>query len=90
MFTLDKGEGWLLQTAEESGGAISLRRFRSRATSTAAYGSGLTDLLSPYTVTLPVGPAHDWGAGPIWFRVGKVTRFLGGTPTLTPLLPRWR
>lgn len=90
MFTPDKGEGWLLQTAEVTDGKITLHRFRSRAASTDAYGSALTDLMAPYTVSLPAEPAHEWGTDPVWFRVGRTTQFLSNTPRITPRLPRWR
>lgn len=88
MFTPDKGEGWLMQTGDIVGTDATLRRFRSRATSTDAWGSSLTEL-DPVVVTLPAEPAHGW-TDPVFFRVGKVTRYLGTTPYLTPRLPLWR
>ena len=88
MFTPDVSEGWLMETGAISGNSTILRRFRSRASSTASYGSALTELDS-LTVTLPESHAHDW-TEPVWFRVGKVNRLLGTTPTVTPRLPLWR
>lgn len=88
MFTPDVSEGWLMETGAISGSSTILRRFRSRASSADPYGSALTELDS-LTVTLPEAHAHDW-TEPVWFRVGKVTRLLGTTPTVTPRLPLWR
>lgn len=89
MFTPNKGEGWLMQTGAISGATVTLRQFRSRATTTADFGSALSEC-DPVFVTLPDEPAHPWTADPVWFRVGRVTRILGGTPTLSPRLPLWR
>ena len=77
-----------MQTGDIVGTDATLRRFRSRATSTDAWGSSLTEL-DPVVVTLPAEPAHGW-TDPVFFRVGKVTRYLGTTPYLTPRLPLWR
>lgn len=87
MFTPDVTEGWLMQTGVVTAEACSLRRFRSRATSTDPYGSALTEL-DALTVTLPAAHAHDW-TEPVWFRVGRVTQYFGTNPLLTPRLPLW-
>jgi len=91
MFTPNKSEGWLRQlgTYTGTGPKVStLHQLRSRATSTDNFGTALTDL-GTLPVTLPAAFAHDW-TEPVWFRVGKVTTYFGTSPTLTPLLPRWR
>lgn len=89
MFTPDVPEGWLYQTAAVTDDTITIRRFRSRASSTDAYGSALTEAAS-IDVTIPATAAHPWGADPVWFRVGRIIRYLSTTPRLAPLLPRWR
>lgn len=88
MFTPDKTEGWLMQTGDIDGTSVTLRRFRSRETSTDNYGTALVER-SPIVVTIPASPAHDWPAEPVWFRAGRLITVAGSPARVAPLLPRW-
>lgn len=87
-FTPDALEGWLLQHGTISSRTVTVQRYRSRDLLTGDIGSGLA-WYGQLTVTLPAGPAVEWDAEPVWFRVGEVTRTFGSNPRLWPLLPRW-
>lgn len=81
-------EGWYVQNGVISSSAVTLGRYHSRASDGDDYGTALTYKGST-TVTLPASPAHAWDAEPVWFRVGRVTRYLGGNPRVWPVLPKW-
>jgi len=87
-WTPKKDEGWYVQNGVVTSSAVKLGRYHSRVLSTDAYGTAMS-YRGTTTVTLPSGAAHSWDAEPVWFRAGRVTRYLGGNARVWPLLPKW-
>lgn len=88
MFTPDKSEGFLLQTGDVIGDTVQMRRYHTRTSPSANYGTALS-YQGVYNVTLPAAAAVPWPSEPVWFRVGQVSRTFGSNARLTPRLPRW-